>query len=106
MQIPSKKTKKFEFFYFGADGPAGRHLTGQKGFQGVPYAQGHWPFLQSAGPRRTAIGRLRTAACVLICSHLRRNSLITCTLPQGYDTIILINRFYQLKIILEYKIWK
>jgi hypothetical protein len=24
MQIPSKKIKKFEFFYFGADGPAGR----------------------------------------------------------------------------------
>jgi hypothetical protein len=24
MQIPSKKTKKFEFFYFGANGPAGR----------------------------------------------------------------------------------
>ena len=22
---------------------AGRHLTGQKGFQGVPYAQGRWP---------------------------------------------------------------
>ena len=56
-----------------------------------PYAQGRWPCLQSAGPRRTAIGRLRTAACDLICSHLRCNSLITCTLPQGYDTIMLVS---------------
>ena len=85
----------------------GRHLTGQKGL-GQPLRTRPLAvfFLQSAGPRRTAIGRLRTAACVLICSHLRRNSLITCTLPQGYDTIILINRFYQLEIILECKIWK
>ena len=59
MQIPSKKTKKFEFFYFGADGPDGRYLTGQKGL-GQPLR---------TRPLAVFFGELRPATCGLRLFH-------------------------------------